>query len=490
MAAIRQRRDRRCVHSVLVSFGRVDGEGQENKNGHLFMNASSTRPRPHGRLSKAGRHGQRGRRTSTSLLVAVLLLVACAPATPPTPAVQEVTQGPRGTLRIAWGPEPPGLNAKLFRAGPTEVQEFGAIFNSSLTFMDPGGSPRPLLARTLPTQENRDLIVNTDGTMVTTYRLRENAKWHDGTPLTANDLVFANSVYSDPEIPVVDGSTQALIANVQATDDHTLRIAWKQPYFLAGSLGTRDLVPLPRHLLSEQAQTNKANFATGPDWSANFVGNGPFAVERWDLGSGVIARAFPDWFLGPPKLDRIEFRFIGDPNAILANLLSGEVDFTMSDFISPTLVVSTRDYWVGGGIGYIDAAEATEQYIVFQFREVPDWQRSVTDIRVRKALIHSLDRQTLADVVTAGFGSAADLFLFRSHPVYAEADRASAKYPYDPRRAGALLGEAGWNNQAGGPLRNADGQPLKLTYRRSAAAQAEQDISVVVDNWKAIGVDA
>jgi len=326
--------------------------------------------------------------------------------------------------------------------------------------------------------------------MVTTYRLRENAKWHDGTPLTANDLVFANSVYSDPEIPVVDGSTQALIANVQATDDHTLRIAWKQPYFLAGSLGTRDLVPLPRHLLSEQAQTNKANFATGPDWSANFVGNGPFAVERWDLGSGVIARAFPDWFLCPPKFDRIEFRFIGDPNAILANLLSGEVDFTMSDFISPTLVVSTRDYWVGGGIGYIDAAEATEQYIVFQFREVPDWQRSVTDIRVRKALIHSLDRQTLADVVTAGFGSAADLFLFRSHPVYAEADRASAKYPYDPRRAGALLGEAGWNNQAGGPLRNADGQPLKLTYRRSAAAQAEQDISVVVDNWKAIGVDA
>lgn len=426
-----------------------------------------------------------------------LLVLACGPAAPPQPSGSAVGDRsveetrPRGTLRIAWGPEPAGVDPKLLRAGPADVTEFSAIFSSALTMREPSGSVRPLLARTLPTQANGDLLVNPDGTMVTTYRLRENAKWHDGVALTAHDLVFAARVYSDPEILVSDRSSQNLMSRLEAPDNHTLVIRWRQPYFLAGTLGYRELLPLPRHLLEEKAETDKAGFASGPDWSANFVGNGPFLVERWDLGSGVTARAFVDWFLGPPKIDALDIRFIRDPNTVLANLLSGEVDFTMTDFISNALAVSVREQWVGGGIGYMKSAEIGVQYVHFQFREVPNWQRAVGDVRVRQALMHAIDREGLVEVMTAGLGSPADIFLFPSHPVFREADGAASKYRHDPGRAAQLLSDAGWQRDREGALAsNSRGESLGVSYWRSAGGGSDLELSLVVDNWKAVGVDA
>lgn len=431
-------------------------------------------------------------------LVAAHILVGCgvreAPAAPSAerdPGTTQAATAPRGSLRIAWGPEPAGLDPKLLRAGPADIGEMSAIFTSPLTIPDPSGAYRPLLARTLPSQENGGLVVHTDGTMVTTYRLREHAKWHDGTPLTAGDLAFAAQVYGDPEIPVSDRASQGLMASVAAPDAHSLVITWRQPYFLATRLSYRELLPLPRHLLEEAAQTDKASFGTGPEWTSNFVSNGPFRVAQWEPGVRLVAQAFPAWLLGPPKLERLEIRFIRDPNTVLATLLAGEADFTMSDFIHTALAVSAREQWVDGGLGYLMAADVGVQYVVFQFREVANWQRAVTDLRVRQALLHATDRDGLADVVTAGVGAPAHLFLFRSHPAFPAVDRATRKYPYDPGRAAALLAEAGWQRDPGQPLlRGTSGEPLAISYWRSAGGGAEQDLSLVVDNWRRLGIDS
>src|SRR5205814_4893036 len=107
-------------------------------------------------------------------------------------AKQSVAPGapaPRGTLKLAWQREADSLHPKFYM-GPG-MAEYGWTFNSVLTYLDFAGTPHLMMAREFPTRDNGDWIVNADGTMVTTYRLRPNIKWHDGTPVTARDFAFA-----------------------------------------------------------------------------------------------------------------------------------------------------------------------------------------------------------------------------------------------------------------------------------------------------------
>src|SRR5439155_340300 len=79
-----------------------------------------------------------------------------------------------------------------------------------------------------------------------------------------------------------------------------------------------------------------------------------------------------------------------------------------------------------------------------QFREVPGWTRAVSDLRVRRALMHAIDRQTMTDVVNLGLSPPADVYVAPADPLFPDVDRAVSKYPYDPNRAASLLTEAGW----------------------------------------------
>lgn len=436
------------------------------------------------------------RSRSGAVLAATLLVVACAPV-PTGPATssgsgpgQEIGDGrPRGTLRIAWGGEFPSLNHKLVSSGPARIQTVTPLFNAFLTD-HASVLPKPMLARTIPSVENGDLVVNPDGTMVTVYRLRENATWHDGAPVTAHDLVFSHNVYADPEIPVNSRFGQDLMSRVEARDDHTLVIVWNRPYFRANHVDYRELFPMPRHLLEEKARTDKANFVGGPEWTSEYVGAGPFRVERWDPGSGIIARAHLGWFLGPPKVDRIEIRFIPDSHTVLANLLSGEVDAAVSPFVDVTAATTVRDRWVAAGDGDLKVWADKIVYYAFQFREVPGWQRALADLRVRQALMHATDREGLVEVMTGGLGSVADMWLFPTDPQYPEAERAVTKYPFDPNRAAALLSEAGWRrDQTGTGLRNAQGQSLRIQVQANADRAVERELSVIRDNWTTVGID-
>jgi len=425
----------------------------------------------------------------TCWLFLMLLMGACQSPAPRSGERGDTAQGaagPRGTIKIGWALEPENLNPKMITG--SGVGEFMWVFNSFLTYYDFQGNSHPMLAATVPSRDRGDWVVNPDGTMVTIYRLRPNARWHDGAPITAQDFVFAYQVYMDADQPIIHREPEPLMASVEAADDHTLVVRWKGPYVRANQLGYRELNPLPRHLLEEKYRTNRANFTMGEEWTSAFVGSGPFRVEQWNRGTNMIARANPDWALGPPKVATLDIRFVTDNSALLANLLSGEIDMTSSPGVRASEAVVARDQWVARGEGYLLTWATRLAFMDFQFREVTGWNRAITDLRVRQGLLHAIDRPNLAEAVTLGLAGPADVFMAPTDAFFPDVGRSIRKYPYDPARAQALFAEAGWRPQAGGLLAGPGGQTLDMDVMTSAGQ--ERPATIVADNWKSVGVSS
>jgi peptide/nickel transport system substrate-binding protein len=192
--------------------------------------------------------------------------------------------------------------------------------------------------------------------------------------------------------------------------------------------------------------------------------------------------------LGPPKIELLDVRFIPNASTQLANLLAGELDLVDSPSIGATEAATARDQWVARGEGYLKTWEARLNYAEFQYREVPNWQRAVTDVRVRQALSHAIDREGLTAAVTEGLGVIADAYVIRSDPLFPEVDRAITKYPYDMSRAQGLLEEAGWRRAPDGVLRNAAGEALNMHILGHSGRVEEQETEVLASAWRSLGM--
>jgi peptide/nickel transport system substrate-binding protein len=387
-------------------------------------------------------------------------------------------------VTLAWNREPDNLSPRF--GGSGGGNEFEWVFSSGLTYFDLQGINHPMMARQIPSQDNRDWVVNPDGTMVTIYRLRDNLRWHDGVPVTAEDFAFAYRVYRDPAVPIHNPGLEQRMSAVEAHDDQTLVIRWSEAYIHANGL-ENGLPPLPRHQLLAKYNAARADFGSGEEWTSAYVGSGPFRMDRWEPGVRIVARAYRDWFMGAPRLETVEFRFISDPSTVLANLMAGEVDVAARPTVRLSEAVAARP-WVARGEGYLKTWAIRLNYLDFQYREVPNWQRAVTDLRVRQALSHAINRTELGDAITDGLGRVADAWILPEDPIFTEVDRVVTKYPFDPQRALALLADAGWRPQPGGRLTNVAGESLDVEVN-SQSIQPEV-ATIIGDNWKTLGVNA
>src|SRR5262249_36419145 len=157
---------------------------------------------------------------------------------------------------------------------------------SGMTTLDPSGARVPVLAEALPTIDNGMWQVFPDGTMQTTHRLREGAKWHDGQPITADDLGFPAKVAAGRDAlgvrPWRDPAFDR-VARVEAIDDRTVVIHWKEPYIQADAtfsiVGMSYTSPLPKHILEGPYNQDRASFSALPFWTTALVSSGPFKLR-------------------------------------------------------------------------------------------------------------------------------------------------------------------------------------------------------------------
>ncbi len=436
-------------------------------------------------------------------LAVSLAIAACAPSPSQTTASTlpqrdgepTASTGRGRTLVLAGRAEIPSLASKPLRAFGLASSTTVRLFSAGLSLRDGRGQSLPYLVDALPQLNTDSWRVFPDGRMETTYRLRPNLVWHDGTPLSAQDWVFSFQVYSTPEFGHASSPPVGLMESVEATDVRTLVIRWKQPYVEAGNLesagatATPSFPALPRHILSDPfAQGNSEAFVAHPYWSTEFVGLGPYKLDQWVPGTFFEGVAFDQHVLGRPKIDRLRMLFIPDFNTVLANLLAGEAHMSVEDSIRFQQGQVLRREWGPSNRGTVLAYPQFWRWTYVQQRAEFAQPQALRDARVRKALAHSLDRQSLSDALFEGEGSTAETSIPPTAASFDEADRAAVKYPYDVRRADQLMGEAGWSKGADGVWALA-GQRFATDLSVLQSPQNENEMAVMADGWRQAGFD-
>ncbi len=419
------------------------------------------------------------------LILTTALLVSCAPSSSRAPIAPAASGGPapaaQRTMTIALAGEPGVLEPSLLAAS----REIAPIASAFLVQMNTRLEATPYLAAELPSVEKGTWKVLPDGTMETTYRLRPNATWQDGQPVTAHDFVFAYQARLDPAFPGQRVGIERRLSNATALDDHTLLLEWKQPYMNAGRIAPPDFAPMHRQLLEKIYTDDKPSFVDGPQWREQFVGAGPYRVERWEPGVEIAFRAHEGWVMGKPAIDQLVIKIIPDANTIAASLLGGTADVAFSESIGFPQGQSLEANWADGKVVY---RPRNPRILEFQTRDWGQSQRAVNDVRVRRAALYAIDRQAIVDTIYAGKGRVVYFWLPPSDPAFPAADRVVPKYEYDPTHAAALLIEAGWTKGGDGIARNAAGESLDIPMQNQPNDFDQQEALVVADNWKSVGI--
>jgi peptide/nickel transport system substrate-binding protein len=346
-----------------------------------------------------------------------------------------------------------------------------AIF-SALTVIDDKGEVAPDLATRVPTRANGD--ISADGKTIV-YHLRPNVRWQDGVALTSHDVAFTFALMRDPKANFLEASVYSIVDRLDTPDDRTvvlhLRSAWADAtseLFVGGQDGSI----VPEHVLRGVSDLNSAKFESAP------IGSGPYALERWDRGSGIVLRANAGYFRGTPHISRIAIDFVPDQNTLALRIKTGEMDF------SPQLPqTAAAQLPASASIRRVAANTYNDIQLGFKNTAAP-----FDDARVRRALAIAIDRERLVKAVYRGFAVAADDLVPPQSPAY-RADPSLALRG-DPAAAGRLLDAAGWKRGTDG-LRRKNGVPLSFALTVPTGYAVVVSSAVQLQSmWHAIGVDA
>jgi peptide/nickel transport system substrate-binding protein len=297
-----------------------------------------------------------------------------------------------------------------------------------------------------------------------TWHLRRDVRWHDGTPTTAEDLVFTYARINDPAtaFPNLQRLTH-FHPEAELVDAHTVRMRFRAH---AEFLDIFAMTPVvPRHLLEAvpPEQLLQHEFGNEP------VGNGPFRFVRRVPGQEWVFEAnpdFPEALGGRPYLDRIVWRFIPEMTTLLTELLTGRVDIYMQPNPNQAETIQRAD-----GVELL--TNPTRQYNFLGYNtRLPIFR----DARTRRAITMAIDRQQILDAIVYGYGEVGRATVTPTHYAYDP----EALIPYDPEGARRLLEEAGWRPGRDGVLRDAEGRQLRFTIITNAGNDVRRDMAEVI----------
>lgn len=390
-------------------------------------------------------------RQSSIVGVALLFSFACSPSRPDSQRPQDTVVIGIQTDLQSWNP---------FMAEDATSAEILGLIHPSLAVeqVDYQRHPptfEPALA------ERWDW---SDDGLELTVRLRRDAAWSDGVPVTSRDLVFSWQVQTSDELGWAWGDITDAIAGVESIDEHTVRYRFthRYPYQL---MDVNDGPIVPAHAwggipLARWEAT---------DWQPLTLSAGPYMLADHQSQQEIVLVRNPAYFEPErPRIGRVVFRVVPSKSALLSQFLAGGVD--LMNGISPAGVPRVQ---ADPGLVLTVFPDRSYTHVCWNLR-----RPLFADRAVREALAHAIDRQTLIDVVYEGFAHVATGPVLSTMWAF---DRDLDPPGYDPREAARILAEAGWRDSDGDGTLDRDGEVLAFELLAPVESETRQDVALMIE---------
>ncbi len=336
--------------------------------------------------------------------------------------------------------EPPILDPTAGAAGAIDEVTYANVFQG-LTRFGPDGRIEPDLAKSWEVA---------GGGKVWTFHLHSGVTFQDGTPMTAEDVKFSLDRARAPDTLNAQKQLFADIEKIEVPDPLTVRITLAHPngnFIFNLAWGDAEIVS-PKSIGTE---------ATRP------VGTGPFKFADWVKGDHIDLERYAGYWGTPPRLDKIRFKFISDPTAAFAAMMSGDVD-VFPNFPAPeTLAQFKADPRFKVMIGTTEG----ETILAMNNRNPP-----LNNVKVRAAIAHAINRKDIIDGAMFGYGTPIGTHFAPHNPDYVDLTALSA---YDPALSKKLLAEAGVKG-------------LKLRLALPPPSYARRGGEIVANELAAVGI--
>jgi peptide/nickel transport system substrate-binding protein len=315
-----------------------------------------------------------------------------------------------GSITIAQGVEPPGLDPTTATSAAIPRVVYSNVLEG-LVKIDRNGKIAPALVR--------DFKISKDGKEYT-FILKKGVKFHDGKPFDAEDVKFTFERLMDPKTATAHPEYYKDIDSVQVVDSHTVKIKMKN----VNSMFLFNLARPDSIIVNKQAVDR---LKSAP------IGTGPFKFVEWVRGDHITLAKFDDYHRkGIPYLDKVTFKFIGDPSAQIASLKAGDIDVIAYDVSPENALLLEKDPKFKVLNGY-----TTTKVIL----STNNSRKPFNDVRIRRAMAHAIDRTALIKGAMSGYGVPIGSHMDPGNPYYIDL---TPYYPYNPEKAKQLLKEAGY----------------------------------------------
>ncbi len=318
------------------------------------------------------------------------------------------------TLNLSMSSSPSRLNPILANdSASSEISDW--LFNGLFKY-DKDGTPTVDLAKSYEFKTPTHLII----------KLKEDVLWHDNVKFTSKDVIFTYEKIIDPKVFNSIKSNFQQVKSVKALDDYTIEVIYSQAYFKA--LETWMVGILPYHILKDEENIMTSSFNKNP------IGTGSYKLKEFKTAQDIELIANENYFEGKPKIDKILYKFLPDPNTSFLYLKQKNLDI---GGLSPMQIDRQIDDTFKKNYTIIQKPSFAYTYLGFNLKD-----EKFKDIRIRQALSLAIDRQELVDILFFGYGQICNgPFLPNS---FAFNDNVKA-ITQNIEKAKALLKEAGYD---------------------------------------------
>jgi len=438
-------------------------------------------------------------------LAGLLALAACSrPDTPSGTARGGANDGPpvNGDWLVRHMlSDPEQLNPLTSNDSGASVV-LGNIFETLLDRNPETVALRPLLAAALPE-------ISTDH-LTYTFRIRSDARFSDGHPVTAADVLFSVKAIKCAKVnaPFLRVYYESVKDAVLVGDD-TIRFTISEPYFLNDSvLGSISVLPrhyydpkgdlehvTVRQIATRDPAVDRQVTAFADQFNRNFsrnpMGSGPYIFREWKTGEKVVLDRNPDYWgyqvpeIESPHVDRLLFRIINDTDAALVNLKAGDLDMLGLNPLQHLQQTSGERFTAN----FTKLKFYSPQYTYLGWNNARPMFR---DVKVRRALGMLTDREGMVKSILKGMGMVVVGPIYSFRPEY---DKTLQPLPFDPTAAGQLLAEAGWKDTDGDGVldKELDGKrtPLSFEIKINNGNEVRRSVALAIqDEMRRHGVDA